>query len=282
MDKVIKPPYISYGSYRLHPDITQQYVYEAIKCGYRYIDTARLYKNEKYVGLAIRQAISEGIVERSELTVTTKLWRNDMQGKDRMRAAIIDSFQILDIGYIDRVLLHYPPKDFSQFKYLSEIQSELPNIILHIGVSNFNLLNLKKLFQETQLTPYCNQIEANLLLNRSDVIEYCRVMNIIVEVHSIFARRHPAILDNEVLKEFAQRYDTTIEKIILWYYAKMNINIVTGGTHHIGSNFKNFNDFEIMFRVDSNVNDFQVNISMQTLNTLEEVYNQLSYYKNYL
>ena len=103
-------PKLGIGMYILKPDQAEESVYNALKTGYRLIDTANVYMNEKGVGRGIKRAIDEGIVKREDIFVTSKLWPSDYE-YDKAKVAIDETLKRLDLDYIDLLLLHQPAGD---------------------------------------------------------------------------------------------------------------------------------------------------------------------------
>ena len=186
-------PKIGFGTYRIGPDQAQATVYEAIKLGYRHIDTAAVYKNEKQVGMAINQAIKEKLLSRKDLFLTTKVSPKD-GGYEKTLVAIKNSLELLDCDYIDLLLLHWPgsqklkPNDrlnkenrIGSIRAMNEMRMNGP--ILNIGVSNFNINHFDGIPNDILLL--ANQIELHPLLwdsKTKDLVDYCHAKGIIEQI----------------------------------------------------------------------------------------------------
>jgi methylglyoxal/glyoxal reductase len=186
---------IGFGTYRLGPDEAQEIVYAAIKQGYRSIDTAAVYKNERQVGLAINQAIKEKLVDRKDIFLTTKIAPKDA-GYENSLVAIRKSLELLDCGYIDLLLLHWPgtqkrkPSDprnkenrLGSIVAMNEIR--LKGLVAHIGVSNFNINHFDGIPLDIPI--FANQIELHPLLwntKTKDLVKFCRSRGILIEAYS--------------------------------------------------------------------------------------------------
>jgi len=159
-------------------------VREAIKTGYRHIDTAAFYENEQSVG----QAIKDSGIKREEIFVTTKLW-NDDQGYDKTMRAFEKSYKNLGLDYIDLYLIHWPIPKGREHDYLAlnagswrafaELRSQ--KLIRSMGVSNFLPEHIDDLIAASDITPAVNQIELHPALPQNETVKYCEKHGIIVE-----------------------------------------------------------------------------------------------------
>lgn len=173
-----------FGTYRLPKNKVIELVYEALKSGYRHIDTAELYKNEKEVGIGINKAIKELNIKREDIFVTTKISFKRLK-KLQILESINESLNKLNIKYIDCILLHSPINYIDNWKILSDIYNytDISKKIKYIGVSNFSLSQLKNICSIE--FPYVNQIEINPYYIPLKLINYCNKSNILVTGHSI-------------------------------------------------------------------------------------------------
>jgi diketogulonate reductase-like aldo/keto reductase len=171
-------PDIGLGTYQLDHEQTYRSVRWALEIGYRHIDTAALYRNEKQVGQAIRDS---GIC-RQQIFVTTKISTKAIR-QQQLQPAIESSLQQLDLDYIDLILLHSPDTRLNQtWNELSRLYCLYDNI-RYIGVSNYQQVHLKQL-QDAVIKPYANQIEVSPFLRRQQLREYCHNQGIHVVAHS--------------------------------------------------------------------------------------------------
>jgi diketogulonate reductase-like aldo/keto reductase len=174
-------PVLGLGVYLSEADgETEQACLWALKHGYRHIDTAQIYRNEKDVGNAIRKS---GI-PREEIFVTTKVW-NSSHGKENTAKALNDSLKLLGLAYVDLYLMHSPLGGKVVETWGTMVQLQKQGLVKSIGVSNFNvhhLEGLKKAFPDH--IPSVNQFELHPFLDREDVISYCQREGIIVESYS--------------------------------------------------------------------------------------------------
>jgi methylglyoxal/glyoxal reductase len=186
----------------------RQAVLEALRVGYRHVDTARIYGNEADIGAGVR---SSGVA-REQLFVTTKLW-NDDQGYDRALRAFDASLQRLGLDYVDLYLLHWPVagKRLDSWRALERLHEE--KRARSIGVSNFLVPHLKELLGSAKQVPAVNQIELTPFLQRRDTTAFCRQHGIVVEAYSPLT--HGRRLDHPVLVEIARRVGRTVAQVLL-------------------------------------------------------------------
>jgi diketogulonate reductase-like aldo/keto reductase len=183
-------------------------VLEALRIGYRHVDTARIYGNESDVGAAVR---ASG-VPREQVFVTTKLW-NDDHGYDRALRAFDASLQRLGLDYVDLYLLHWPVagKRLDSWRALERLHEE--KRARSIGVSNFLVPHLKELLGAAKQVPAVNQIELTPFLQRRDTTALCRQQGIVVEAYSPLT--HGRRLDDPALEEISRRTGRTVAQVLL-------------------------------------------------------------------
>ncbi len=152
----IKMPILGFGTYQIPPEETKHAVLDAIDVGYRLIDTAQAYQNEKEVG----EAISECGVPRDELFITTKVWIENY-GYENCKSSVLESLEKLGLDYIDLVLLHQPFSDYyGAYRALEELYEE--GLVKSIGVSNFYPDRLSDIcLFGRRVIPAVNQVETN-------------------------------------------------------------------------------------------------------------------------
>lgn len=222
-------PQIGFGTYRLHKKTTDSVSY-ALKSGYRHIDTAPLYKNEAEVGAALNRC---GI-ERKQIFVTTKISRNELK-TNSIEESIKNSFEKLNLDYIDLLLLHEPIDFENNWQLLCDYyETKGKGKIRNIGVSNFNEIQIEKICSKK--APYCNQIELNPFLHRDKIIEKCKEKNIRIVAHSPLAKGEK--MDDKTLIKVSQKYSITPAQAMLnWNYEQGNIVIPrSSDNNHIEDN----------------------------------------------
>ena len=205
-------PNLGLGSWLSKPTEVYDAVIEAVKSGYRHIDCAYIYKNEKEIGEALQFVFSEGIAKREELFITSKLW-NNFHAPEQVEPAIAKSLKDLQLEYLDLYLIHWPIAFRNeQAKTADDLISldEIPltdtwkamervkeyGLTRHIGVSNFSIPKLNEL------------------------IDFCKSQNIIVTAYSPLGSRHlmksdETMTKNPVIVNIAQKYNCTEAQLIL-------------------------------------------------------------------
>jgi diketogulonate reductase-like aldo/keto reductase len=187
---------------------TRRAVAQALRAGYRHVDTARIYNNEADVGAGI---VESGI-PREQVFVTTKLWNAD-HGYDNALRAFDVSLERLGLDYVDLYLLHCPVAGLRLESWRALERLHADRRARSIGVSNFLVPHLEELLGAAKQVPAVNQIELNPFLQRRDTVELCRKLGIVVEAYSPLT--HGARLDHPVLREVAARAGRTPAQVLL-------------------------------------------------------------------
>ncbi|HET8977900.1 MAG TPA: aldo/keto reductase [Solirubrobacteraceae bacterium] len=236
-------PQLGFGVFQIPPEETARAVSEALQVGYRHIDTAEMYRNERGVGEGIRSA---GL-DRSEVYITSKL-NNGYHRPDDARRAFEQTLSELGFDYVDLFLIHWPlptlyDGDFvSTWKVLEEFKDQ--GRARSIGVSNFQVPHLERLAREADVTPAVNQIELHPYLLNEEVRAYGEEHGIRTEAWSPIAQG--AVLDDPAITEIAGRHDRTPAQVVLrWHIQRDSIVFPKSVTpSRIRENFELF-DFEL-------------------------------------
>ncbi|OWR48651.1 seminal fluid protein CSSFP008 [Danaus plexippus plexippus] len=231
----------------------------ALTAGYRHIDTASLYRVEDEVGLGIRWYLND-TTKRQNIYVTTKLW-NDAHARDEVVPAIRRSLQDLQLEYVDLYLMHFPmayTKDgkISDTDYLETWKgledAKKLNLTRSIGVSNFNLTQMKRLWNDSEIKPAVLQIEVNPTITQDEIIDWCDEHAVIVMAYSPFGailgrkKNSPLRADDPLLISLAQKYNKTVPQILLRYLLDRHLVVIPRSTNYsrIKENF-NITDFSL-------------------------------------
>ena len=226
----IEIPDIGFGTWNIpYGEDCEKAVFEAIKAGYRHIDTAGAYGNERSVGLGVKAALSEGLIEkRSDIFITSKLWNTNRSYNKAFRG-FDKSMRNLDLDYIDLYLIHWPANKV-RYKNPSEVNAVTWQALEElyeegraksIGVSNFLPHHIEELKKSAKVLPMVNQIELHVGYMQEDVVEYNNNNGIITEGYSPLGTG--ALLDNEILCEMAKKYQTTVPNICISFLRKRGI-----------------------------------------------------------
>ncbi|WP_051081184.1 aldo/keto reductase [Salsuginibacillus kocurii] len=210
-------PQLGLGVYKAEEgNEVEEAVQAAIESGYRSIDTASFYGNEKGVG----KAIEASGLPRKDVFLTTKLW-NDDHGYEQTLKAFEKSRLQLSVDYIDLYLLHWPvPNKFEEsWKALEKLYQE--GFVRAIGVSNFHQSHLEQLSQTMQIKPMVNQVEFHPLLFQEELLEYCRMRDIQLQSWRPLTRGH--LLEEPIIRKLAEKYEKTPAQIVLRWHIEQGV-----------------------------------------------------------
>jgi 2,5-diketo-D-gluconate reductase A len=237
----VEIPQLGYGVFQIPPDETQRAVEEALGAGYRHIDTAAAYRNER----GVAAGIAASGLPREEIFITTKLW-NTEQGFDSTLAAFDRSIEALDTDHVDLYLIHWPvpARDLylDTWRAFERIHAE--GGAKTIGVSNFRIADLERLQREAATMPTINQIELHPLLQQAELRAWHHEHGIATEAWSPLAQGE--VLKDDTLMTIAARHQKTVAQVILrWHLQLGNVVIPKSVTpERIRANLDLF-DFEL-------------------------------------
>ncbi|MDT2658824.1 aldo/keto reductase [Enterococcus hulanensis] len=235
----IEMPRLGLGVWRVEESDATDSVKWAIENGYRLIDTAAVYKNEKGVGEGIRQS---GI-KREDLFVTTKLWNAD-QGYDSAHQAFNESLERLGLDYVDLYLIHWPVegKFNDSWRAMEEIYES--GRAKAIGVSNFHQHHIEELMTTAKIKPMVDQIELHPTLTQVELRDYLAGEGIAVEAWSPLGQGK--ILQNPTLVEIGEKHNKTAAQVIIRWHLQSDIIVIPKSVHEerIKENYDVF-DFEL-------------------------------------
>lgn len=215
----VKMPEVGFGTWK-SPDneVTTESVKTALTCGYRHIDGAAAYGNEKWVGKGIR----ESGIPREELFVTSKLW-NDSHGYTETLAAFDRTMEDLGLDYLDLYLIHWPvpaaikdsyiEKNRGTWRAFEELYKK--GKVKAIGVSNFKPHHIEEIAAGCEVFPMVNQIEFHPSYLRTEIRKYCKDNGIVVQAYSPLA--HGKVFQCDELKEMADKYQVTVAQLCVKY-----------------------------------------------------------------
>jgi diketogulonate reductase-like aldo/keto reductase len=218
---------------------TETAVAYALEIGYRLIDTASVYGNEKDVGRAVKSSR----IPREDLFITTKVWNSD-QGYDTTLAAFHKSLAKLAIDYIDLYLIHWPATEtrLQTWRALEELYRQ--GLCRSIGVSNFQVEHLEELLKNYEVVPAVNQVEFSPFLYQKRLLDYCSSKAIKLEAYSPLTQGKK--LSNRVIIRLANKYGRTPAQILIRWALQHELVVIPKSVHRrrIKENFE-VSDFEI-------------------------------------
>ena len=242
MNNGLQIPQVGFGVFLVPPEETEQAVAEALKAGYRLIDTAQGYRNEEGVGAAI----AESDVSRDELFITTKL-TNSQHGYDTTLAAFDGSMEKLGIDGLDLFLIHWPLPMFDEYVETWRAFEKLlaDGRVRSIGVSNFEIPHLERLFAETDVTPAVNQIELHPEFPQEELREFHQEHGILTESWGPLGQGK-GLLENPHIVEVARRKGRTPAQVVLRWHVQLGCVVIPKSVHpdRIQENIDLF-DFEL-------------------------------------
>ncbi len=248
-----KLPILGLGTWKSKPGEVRKAVYWAIEAGYRHIDCAAIYQNEREVGQGISDAIADGLAKRKELFVTSKLW-NDSHRHEDVKPALEKSLGDLRLDYLDLYLVHWPVafkagigfaehrEEFYTYKDVPLTQTweamqeqKDSGLARHIGVSNFNQAKLKELLAMGGEKPEMNQVELHPFLPQEALVGFCRETGILMTAYSPLGspdsrgERHkndPRLLENPVVAAIAQKHSASVGQVLISWSIARDIAVI--------------------------------------------------------
>lgn len=221
----VKMPKLGYGVYQVTKDECERCVSDALKVGYRHIDTAQSYFNEEEVGNAIKKS---GI-PREELFITTKVWI-EHYGYEECRKSVIESMRKLQLDYIDLVLLHQPFADYyGAWRALEELYAE--GKLRAIGVSNFNPDRLVDICSFSRIKPMVNQVETHPHNQQKAAHEWMKKYGVVHEAWAPFGEGRGGLFTDPVLEKIAAKYGKTTAQVMLRWHIQRGIAVIPKSTH---------------------------------------------------
>lgn len=209
MNNEIEIPILGFGTFQItDPQEAEEAVYQAIKAGYRHIDTAQSYLNEEAVGKGIKKSQ----IPRKDLFLTTKIWVENVS-YEGVKRSFEESLERLGVDYVDMLLIHQPYNDvYGAWRGMEELQRE--GKARSIGISNFAVDRAVDLAEFNQTPPQINQIEINPFNQQVENIKALKEEGIVPEAWAPFAEGKNNIFKNEVLLAIGKKYQKSVAQII--------------------------------------------------------------------
>ncbi|MBB1062465.1 aldo/keto reductase [Limosilactobacillus fastidiosus] len=220
-------PCVGYGTFRTPADVAEKAVADAIKVGYRHIDTAAVYGNEEAVG----KGIKDSGIDRKDLFVTSKLW-NDNRGYDSTKKAFQETLDHLQMDYLDLYLIHWPANQKQFGTKASEINAETwramedlynEGKIKAIGLSNFMPHHIVELMKTAKVAPAVDQIEVHPGWPHTEQVKYLQAHNILVEAWAPLGGQGAHVMTNQTILQIADKYGKTAAQVCLRWIIQQGI-----------------------------------------------------------
>lgn len=234
---LVHMPCVGYGTYLEEGKEAYQSVTKALRAGYRLIDTASLYKNEKEVGEAVKHFLQAGDAARSDLFITSKLW-NANRGYDKTIAAFNKSLDTLGLEYLDLYLIHWPAnerqfgvnaKKLNQDTWRALEDLYLSGRVRAIGVSNFLKHHLEDLYETARIEPMVDQIEFHPGWTQYETVAFCKEKNIQVEAWSPLGRT--TIFTDKMINKIANAHNVSVAQVCLRFCLQHDVLPIPKSVH---------------------------------------------------
>ncbi|MDE6712903.1 MAG: aldo/keto reductase [Lachnospiraceae bacterium] len=236
----VKMPVLGYGVYQTPPEQTEECVLDAIRIGYRSIDTAQAYGNEEGVG----NALAKCGLPREEFFITTKVWISNA-GYEKAKASIEESLKKLQVSYIDLLLIHQPFGDYYG-TYRAMEEAYKAGKVRAIGVSNFYPDRYIDIHHFAEIKPAVNQVETHVFQQQKIAKEYMKKNDTQIESWGPFAEGKNDYFNNPVLKEIGEGHGKSAAQVALRFLIQSGVVVIPKSTHkeRMEENFNVF-DFEL-------------------------------------
>lgn len=248
----VKMPMQGLGVFRIDdPNECKETVYQAIKAGYRYIDTAKAYQNEAAVGRGIKRSG----VPREELFIATKLWVTDANYEDTKKA-FEKSLKLLGLDYLDLYIIHQPYNDyFGAWRAMEELYQA--GKIRALGVDNFRQDRMADFIYFNKIKPQVNYLETHPFYQRTDELEYLNSENIVQVAWSPFAAGQFNIFKDDTLNKIAEAHNKSVGQVILRWLFQRGIASIPKTTH--------------ISRMNENMDIFDFNLSDEEIDRIAQL-----------
>lgn len=225
----VEMPEEGFGVFQIPAAACRDVTLNAIRTGYRLLDTASSYQNEEAVGAAVKAAVAQGTVTREELFVTTKAYIQEM-GYENLRAAFEHSLRRLGLDYLDLYLIHMPLGDYyGAWRAMEELYAA--GKVRAIGVCNFDSARLMDLCYNVKVRPMVNQIERHPHFQRHEELAVMRRLNVQPEGWAPFAEGLKGMFTEPVLQQIAAKHGKTVAQVILRWNIQQGVVVIPKSVH---------------------------------------------------
>ncbi len=254
----VQMPMVGFGVFEIPVEQTAGCVFDALETGYRLIDTAQAYYNEKEVGDGIQRSIKELGIRREDIFLTTKVWVTEF-GYEKAKASVEESLRKLQTDYLDLVLIHQCLSDYyGAYRALEDLYDE--GKIRAIGISNFSAERMADIATFNRIVPAVNQVETHLFWQQYDLHEWMAKYNIQHEAWGPLAQhRLKEILESPIVKQIADAHGKTPAQVALRQHVQRGIVVIPKSVH------------KERMKQNLDIFDFELSASeMEQLKTLDE------------
>ncbi|CAB3396711.1 unnamed protein product [Caenorhabditis bovis] len=235
-------PLVGFGTYKVTGEQVERVLDDALKVGYRLLDTAKVYNNEKEIGKAFEKLLPKHCLRREDVFITTKLHPSSENTRDSIVKMVDESLRLLRTSYVDLYLIHYPkPNDchnddtdnieYRKNAYMSLEACKEAAKIRSIGVSSYEIKHLEEVKSYANCQPSVNQIEFHPHFIRTELVEYCKNANIFVQAFSSLAKWNEDLFASDAVKCLAEKYRVDPSTIVLSFATCQNIGIIPKSSH---------------------------------------------------
>lgn len=222
----VEMPILGYGVYQVTKDECERCVLDALKAGYRAIDTAQSYFNEEEVGAAI----AKSGVPREEIFLTTKVWV-EHYGYEECRKSVEESLKKLQTTYLDLCLLHQPFSDYyGAWRALEDLYEE--GKIRAIGISNFYPDRMVDIASFTRIRPMVNQVETHPYNQQVVAKEYMDKYSVQIEAWAPFGEGRGGLFDDATIKAIGEKYNKSVAQVVLRWHIQRGVVVIPKSTHY--------------------------------------------------
>lgn len=226
-----KMPLEGFGVFQIpDPEQCEQVVYDAIKTGYRLLDTAAAYGNEETLGKGVARAIADGLAIRDELFITTKVWVQDQKTEETAYEAVKASLKKLNMDYADLVLLHQPMGDyFAAYRGLEKACKD--GLTKAIGVANFYPGPFTNLCENVEIIPAVNQVELHPFFVQQKAVDNMKAYGVVPQAWGPLAEGKHGIFTDPELCEIGKKYGKSAAQVVLRWNAQRGVSIIPKSVH---------------------------------------------------
>lgn len=233
-----KMPMVGLGTYKITGEETVRAAVDAaLKAGYLMFDTAKYYRNERDLGIALEELLPKYNLKREDIFITTKFFPAVDNNVEHVRKMVKESLEFLKTKYLDLVLIHYPKADASanddphNAKHRKDCYMELEkckaeSMIRSVGVSNYEANHIEEIKGYGKMMPAVNQVEFHPHFTRDQLRDYCKKEGIFFQAFSSLARQNPDLIQDPVVQKIAASHNSTPQMVLLAWALGIGVGIV--------------------------------------------------------